>query len=412
MIRFNRPIRLFLATCMLAFPLLSHAKPSEWEVWLASQIQQHPEVIAAKEQWLGSSANADAVEQPLYNPELSSDVERIGEEDNYRLGIQQTIDWNDKRGIRQQQANYLRKVAHALFQQHLLNKTSEAVVALIEWRAANRAAAIAQSQVEQLNALLELVEKRQQAGDLGSIDAELTFLSLSRQLAQVAEVEAELQKSESRVRELLPQWSPERGGIPDDFWTSQPNTTTEQSLLKHPIVASAHARWQGLKEKAKATRLDAKADPTVGFNAGQDGGESMIGLTFSIPLNVRNDFSAETRAADRTTLEAEALFQAKYRKQRYDWQASLAAWQRFEQQYERWQSVVQGRIENSAKLLERQWRSGDLSTTDYLLALSQRSESLLAGIKLEKQTRLAFTEVLQQSGQLLDVTMPSKTSTN
>jgi cobalt-zinc-cadmium efflux system outer membrane protein len=129
-----------------------------------------------------------------------------------------------------------------------------------------------------------------------------------------------------------------------------------------------------------------------------------VGLSLSIPLNVRNNFSAETRAAEQAALEAEAHFQAIYRKQRFNWQAAQAAWQRYEQQYRRWQKLVQGRVENSADLLERQWRSGDLSTTDYLLALNQRAESLLAGIELEKQTRLTLTDVLLQSGRLTAAT--------
>jgi cobalt-zinc-cadmium efflux system outer membrane protein len=137
-----------------------------------------------------------------------------------------------------------------------------------------------------------------------------------------------------------------------------------------------------------------------------------VGLNFSIPLNVRNNFSAETRAASRAALEAEARFQAVYRKQRFDWQASQAAWQRFDQQYRRWQALVQGRVGRSAELLERLWRSGDLSTTDYLLALNQRAESLLAGIELEKQARLTLTDVLQQSGRLATATTPTTLPTN
>jgi outer membrane protein TolC len=387
--------------------MLGHAETPGWTAWLASQVQQHPDVLAAREQWQGSNASADAAEQPLYNPELSTDLERIGEEDNYRVGVQQTIDWWDRRGARRQQAGFMRTAAEAQYRRQLLDKTAEALAALVEWRSASRAATIVEGQKKQLDTLLELVEKRRRAGDLGSIDAELTFLSLSQQLAQVAEVEAALQKAESRVRELLPQWTPERGGIPEDFWPSQPGSATDQELLQHPAVASAQARWQALKEEAEATRRAARAEPTVGLNAGRDGGESVAGLTFSIPLNMRNNFSAETRAAERTALEAEARFQAVYRKQRFDWQAAQAAWQRYEQQYRRWQDVVLGRVENSAELLERQWRSGDLSTTDYLLALNQRAVSLLAGIELEKQTRLTLTDVLLQSGRLAAATLPT-----
>lgn len=405
--QFDWPRRALLGVCVLFLPMLVLAETPGWNAWLASQVQQHPDVLAAREQWLGSNASAEAAEQPLYNPELSTDLERIGEENNYRVGVQQTIDWWDRRGARQQQAGFMRTAAEALYRQQVLDKTAEALVALVEWRSASRAATIVAGQKKQLDTLLELVEKRRRAGDLGSIDAELTFLSLSQQLAQVAEVEAALQKAEARVRELLPQWTPERGGIPEDFWPSQPGSATVQELLRHPAVASAQARWQALKEEAEATRRAARAEPTIGLNAGRDTGENVVGLTLSIPLNVRNNFSFETRVAERTALEAEARFQAVYRKQRFDWQAAQAAWQRYEQQYRRWQDVVLGRVERSAELLERQWRSGDLSTTDYLLALNQRAESLLAGIELEKQARLTLTDVLLQSGRLAAAALPT-----
>ena len=62
-------------------------------------------------------------------------------------------------------------------------------------------------------------------------------------------------------------------------------------------------------------------------------------------------------------------------------------------------------MEQSAKPFERQWRGDDLSTTDYLLALNQRAESLLAGIALEKQAR-SRSPMLLQSGRLATATMP------
>jgi hypothetical protein len=154
-------------------------------------------------------------------------------------------------------------------------------------------------------------------------------------------------------------------------------------------------------EEAEAVRLAVKADPTFGVNAGRDGGDNLIGLTFSIPLNVRNNFSAEKRAANSAALEHEARFQAIYRKQRFNWQAAKTTWSRYQEQYRLWQTTVQGRVNNSAGLLERQWQSGDLSTTNYLQALNQRAVSLQAGIHLEKQTKLALTDMLLQSGKLI-----------
>ena len=372
-----------------------------WKQWFLSQLESHPSMSAMRAQLISTNANAEAAEQPLYNPELSSEFERNGEDNNYTLGVQQTFDWWDRRAVKQQQAGFIRQAAEAQYRQQLLEKTANALSALVEWRANDRAASIAESQKAQLNTLLALAEKRQKAGDIGSIDAELAFLSLSQQLAQVAETEVALRKAESRVRELLPEWTARQGGVPEALWPSDPAEVSENDLLAHPLVASARAQWQSLQEEAEVIRLTAKAEPTVGVNAGRDTGENLIGLTFSMPLNVRNNFSAETRAASSAALEQEARYQAVYRKQRFNWQSAQMAWKRYQEQHLHWQTLVQGRVNNSAELLERQWRSGDLSTTDYLQALNQRTDSLLAGIQLEKQTRLALTDMLLQSGSLL-----------
>ena len=125
----------------------------------------------------------------------------------------------------------MRTAAQAQYQEVVLNKSADAIDALINWHAAKRAASIAKSQQQQLNSLLKLVEIRQEAGDLGSIDAELTFLSLSKQFAQVAGSEAQLQMAEAIVRELLPDWEPERGRIPDEFWPSKVAYPSDEELL-------------------------------------------------------------------------------------------------------------------------------------------------------------------------------------
>ena len=392
-----------LCTCLLFVPIFAHAQNQNWESWFSSQINKHPDIVAAKEQLLSTGALADASERALYNPELSTDYTRNGDNNDYSVGVEQTIDLWDRQGARRQKAGFMRTAAQAQYQEVVLNKSADAIDALINWRAARSAAVIAKSQQQQLNSLLELVEIRQAAGDLGSIDAELTFLSLSKQFAQVAGAEAQLQMAEAMVRELLPDWEPERGIIPDDFWPSNATYPSDEELLKHPKVASAYAQWLTQKEEAEVTRRSAKANPTFGINAGQEARENTVGLTFSIPLNIRNNYSAETRAAERMALETEARFRAQYRKLRFDLQGAFGAWQSYNLQFTQWQSLVKGRIESSGDLLEKQWRSGDLSTTNYLIALNQRAESLLSGIELEKQTRIALKNLMLQSGRLIDL---------
>ena len=63
------------AFCLLFLPFFGHAQSTKWNDWLATQIEQDPDIIAARERWLGSNFSADAIEQPIYNPELSTELE-------------------------------------------------------------------------------------------------------------------------------------------------------------------------------------------------------------------------------------------------------------------------------------------------------------------------------------------------
>ena len=119
-----------------------------------------------------------------------------------------------------------------------------------------------------------------------------------------------------------------------------------------------------------------------------------------MPLNVRNNFTAEVRAANQEALSAEAQYRAIRRKQQFAIESSRATLGEFQQRFERLKTLMRGRGERSENLLAKQWSSGDMSTTEYLLALQQRTEGLVAGIELQTQFQLARVNWLLQSGQL------------
>ncbi len=393
--------RALLCSVLLAIPLLGQAETVSWASWLTGQISKHPEVLAATEQAAARKEDAEASEQPLYNPELSVGADRTGSENNFEAGLSQTIDWSDQQGALKDKAKLIRLSAQADLNEAVLAQTSESLFALVEWRTATSSEEIAESQQKRLNTLLDQVERRQQAGDLGRADAELLFLSLSQQFSEVAQAKAAVDQAEARVRELLPEWRPRDGGIPDHIWPALESRADQDDLLAHPSIVAARARWQVLQSETEVARRRASASPTVGLNGGRDGGENLVGLTFSIPLNVRNNYRAEIRSANRRALEAEARFQALYRKQQYDLAGARAAWKRYDTQLRRWKELSQGRVQRSADLLERQWQVGDLSTSEYLQALGQRAESLKTGIELEKLAQLGLIELLSQSGELI-----------
>ena len=371
--------------------------------WLSMQINKHPDIIAAKEEMNAVFSNAEGNKQPLYNPELETGYEREGDANNYSIGVSQTIDWWDKRETKEQQANFSLTQASKHFDFLVQEKTAQALQALVTWQAAKKQAVIAQEQEKQLETLLDIVKDRQKAGDLGQVDAELTFLSLSQMLNVTAKVQVQLKQAEAQTKELLRDWTPDKEVIPAQGLTITNYQLSPQWLEQHPLVLAAKAQWQITKSEAQLALLETKADPTIGINAGKNQRENVLGVTFSMPLNIRNNFSAQARAANQQALAAEANFRSIMRKQRFAIQSSADTLLTYQINYQRWQQLMDGRGKRSGDLLQKQWQSGDVSTTEYLLALQQRAEGLKAGIDLQSQFQLSQIDWLLQVGQIKTV---------
>ncbi len=395
--------------CLLVF-LLLHSKLTfaassdiEWQDWLVDQISIHPEVVSAREAMNASLSLADGLERPIYNPVLGGGIEREGDANNFNVGISQTFDWTNKQSVRETQAVYSREAARQYYQIALQQKLSEALLTLVEWQAARDRAELALTQEDQLNTLVDLFAERQDSGDLGQIDVELAILGLSQRLNVSAQALAELRDIEARLLELLPDWTEERGAIPDSFWSSELPTQPSLLLDEHPFVMSAKADWEALQQVAELANRATRSDPSIGINAGETDNENQISLSFSLPLNVRNNYNAEARAANQTALAAEAEYRAVRRQQEYVILAAMNILEEYRTRFLRWQNLIGGIEETSAELLEIQWNAGDISTTEYLLALQQRTEGLMAGIELQKLYKRAEVNLLYQTGQITNI---------
>ena len=399
---------LYLPSALSAMAQDSTYADTSWSLWFRSQVSQHPDVIAAKEKMYAALATADSLDQPLYNPELDTAYEREGRANNFRVGLSQTLDWWGKRDVQKQQAINSRALGQREYELAIQQKSAEALKALVNWNAAQEQSRLALRQEEQLGTLLDLVEGRQRSGDLGQVDVELAFLGLSQKLNEAAQAQARFRQAEAQLQELLPDWTSPRANIPEALWLISEQKDVDQWVDQHPSVTAARAQWEMTKKNAELARLKGKAEPTVGLNGGKNAGDTIVGVTVSIPLNLRNNYSAETRAAGRQALAAEANYRSVWRKQQAEIRASAASLSEYQKRYQRWQGLMKGRGESSENLLEKQWNSGDLSTTEYLLALQQRTEGLVAGIELNTQYQLARIEWLLQSGQMETALMQVK----
>ncbi len=368
--------------------------------WLDAQINKDPEVIKAKELLQATNYQAKSLTQAVYNPNLEASYEREGDFDNYSIGLSQTIDVWDKQSINKaigEIALYARK-------QQLLSllefKKAGAISTLISWYSAQKAAKISIEREKQLQILLDIVEEKRSAGILGPLDAELVYLNLSQVLSEIAQYQIGLKNSEVKIQELLPDWTSDQAIIiPLELGVSKYSLNMEW-IEQHPYVQVAKAKWKAQQTQAKLRTIAHKANPTIGINAGQNGEENTLGLTFSMPLNIRNNYSDSIKAAHSEANAAEANFRSIYRKQTFEAKANYEYVVAIQKYYKQWQRLISGIVENSAKLLKSRWEAGDMNTSDYMIVLNQRAEGLQAGIQLEKQFKLAEIEFLLSIGQI------------
>jgi len=368
--------------------------------WLNGQINKHPDIVSANESMKAVFSKAEGDKLPLYNPELATGYEREGSANNFTLGINQTIDLWDKKEVRTIQGNYRLTAASKRFSYTFEEKIAQALQALINWQSAKHKAKLALEQEQQLEVLLKIVTERQEAGDLGQLDAELTFLNLSQLLSKTAQIQVQLKQAEAQVKELLPDWTPEIQTYPELGLGVSNFQVSPQWISQHALVLEAKAQWQIQKSAAQYALLETKADPTIGLSAGKNNSENVVGVTFSMPLNIRNDYSANAKAENQQAISAEASFRSAFRKQKFLVQANTDSLISNKRYLDRWLKLMRGRGENSAKLLQKQWQVGYLNTSDYLLALQQRAEGLYAGIELQTQFKLSEVEWLLSVGQI------------
>lgn len=373
---------------------------SWWIKHIAQQIETHPEVIAARLAMSGELYLADGLEKAIYNPELNSEYENEGSDKNYLIGINQSLDRSDKRGSRSRQAVFARIEAKENYKLIVQEKIAQALTVLIDYQTIDEKVQLVLEQESQLESLLDIVKQRADSGDLGQLDAELAYLTLSQKFAQAASIQAQKRRIEAQLTEIIPNWQSQTTDLPENIFQEYEKAKVEIVVDDHPSVTAAKAQWEVMEMMAELAQKNKKPDPTIGINVGKTAGDNLVSLNFSMPLNFRNNFSSESQAAQQQALSAESNYLNLKRYQYYKIVGSQDVVHEYSNRYRKWNLLMQGRDKNSEKLLQNQWSIGDISTTEYLLTLQQRTEGLLSGIELEQEYKTAVIQLLLDTAQL------------
>ncbi|QIK81952.1 TolC family protein [Lysobacter sp. HDW10] len=367
--------------------------------------QHHPDSRSIDAQLSAARARLQAASQPLYNPELVLSQDEDGPERTIAAGMNLTLDLAGKRRARRDAASA--QVALTTAEAQVLRRdfVRDWLLSWSDTRNARRRLAIGNRRQALLQRFAELARKQFSVGDISGLERDLALFAREQSTAENAQLMTDLIDAEARFRVV--------GGVTETAHTESPFEFGAPEMAQFDSGTQALPEWLTAKSALDLANREVivanknrQADPTIGayssrkdFN-GRGARYDAYGVSISIPLHVRNTYRAEVLAAQSDVDVAEArlkrvelALETNRRRAAESYAGTRAAWQV-------WQSSQGTDIDRRTDLLEKLWREGEMSTSEYLLQLNQTLEAQMAGLELESRLFRAYTDYLVFSGQL------------
>lgn len=375
-------------------------------VMVRETLDENPGVQAARAAVEAAEARLRGADRPLYNPELAVEAEQA-ETRTGTLGLNQSIDWADKRGARTGVAGAEldnARAAYAVVRQQL---AGELLAALGRFHTAADIQRLAQQRQELMQRFLDLAEQRRQAGDINQVELDLARLAHTQATLQLSQAASDLAEAEQGLAAVTGEPRRDWPALPGDL-PALKDLDVDALLTNLPALRAQQARVGAARATVTLRTRERRPDPTVGVRAGQerafrngsDDDYGAVGLTLSIPLFVRNDFRAEVQAAGAELTQAEQSLQNAYRRARAQLLSAAERYRLSRGAWAAWLRTGQVSLGSQVKLLERIWRAGEMSTADYLVQLNQTLDTRTTALEAQGRLWTAWADWLVASGQM------------
>jgi cobalt-zinc-cadmium efflux system outer membrane protein len=366
--------------------------------WINDVISQNPEMQAAEAAVNAASGRLRAADQPLFNPELELEYENA----DSRIaagGLNQAIDWADKRGARTAVADFQQVAASAELQSIRQTLATGLLQALADWHEAVAIKQVSEQQILLMTRFARIAERRRKAGDLGQVELDLAHLAAAEAAFEQADASQNLILAHRAVSILTGSDSPVWPALPAQLPDLDPQQMNVDGLLNDlPLMHVALAQMSAARASVKVSVREKKPDPTFGFRIGKEDSDTLTGLTFSVPLYVRNTFSAEVDVANASLIQAERAAANVRRQARADLIATAQVYQSSRLAWNAWIASGAPRLSQRTGLLDRLWQAGELNTTDYLVQLKQALDTEVSAIEQHGRMWQAWSAWLTASG--------------
>lgn len=341
-----------------------------------------------------------AASRPLYTPELELSTQNATD-NTHTVGLSQTFDWAGKRSARTKVASAKTRSVIAEYQQIKQSFTIELLESLADRQTGKERAALAIERVRLMNTFLELTQKRFDAGDLSLVESNFAKLVYADARMQRATALSDAAEAEQNLIALS---NYDLNASVPVLDTKLPEKRTLQNVQQYITALPEVQIAQYQVEMAKATALlrtrETRVDPTVSVVGGEEGDDSLFGLTLSIPIPIRNRFSNEVEAANNQYLQEQQILINVQRRATARLKSAFARYNIACDAWQDWRTVGQSSLSQQNALLQRLWESGELSTTDFIVQTSQTIDSQDNALSLRRSLWRAWFEWLDASGQI------------
>ena len=377
------------------------SRPSASLTALVEQVLlENPRILAARSAVNAAKAHDGAAKKPLFNPELFLDAENAVDQTT-SIGLFQTIDWANKREARTQVSSFELEASRATLARVSQDLSVEVLALLADYHTAVALDGLANERLGLMQRFVSLTETGYRAGDLSQVDVELARLAL---------INAKLRKAQSAVALAdVQQKLVAVVGSSRSPWPALLERLPALDLAQVDVEAVLRAlpALRAEQEKVAATRAvievrkrERQPDPTLGLRAGQEDSEALVGLTFSMPLFVRNDFRAQVDAANADLIEAQGILQNSYRRAHARLISSAERYQLTRKAWLDWQQVGEVSLTRHIELLQRIRQAGEVNTTEYLVQLNQALDTRKNALDLRGRFWRDWFDWLAASGQV------------
>ncbi len=365
--------------------------------------QSNPALAKAEAKVSAAQAAQKAASRWQYNPELEYEYQDAdGEDKTNLLGINQTIDWSGKFLSSGKTAEFELKATEAERDEIRQNTAVDVLSALANYRAARDIFDLAAQRSIFMKSFAELAKKSFKAGDIDQSEYNLAQLAFSEALIEQADSETTLAIGKQELNSSIGFPLGNNFTLPD-LPNALPSIaslgqTEEEMLINLPPIRAMKNREGAAKSAITQARKNRLPDPSIGLVAGKDSGADMIGFSVSVPLHVFNTYGAEVDQAKQEAIaEAKAGQNALYIAQER-LQSSHRSYQLSRKAWINWQENGAQALAKQADILDRKFKVGDLSATDYLVQIEQALDTEVAAKELHSKVWQSWFAWLAASG--------------